>query len=94
MSTVGQVLATVLWLYWVVMIVRLVLDFVQVFAPRWHPRGVLLLGAEAVFTVTDPPLKALRRIIPPVRVGQVQFDLGFLIILIGLQILITVALGL
>lgn len=92
MSAVGQVLATVLWLYWVVMIVRLVLDFVQVFAPQWTPRGFLLIAAEAVFTITDPPLRALRRIIPPIRVGQVQFDLGFIIILIGLQILINIAL--
>lgn len=92
MSAVGQVLATVLWLYWVIMIVRLVLDFVQVFAPQWQPRGFLLIAAEAVFTVTDPPLRLLRRIIPPVRVGQVQFDLGFIIILIGLQILINIAL--
>jgi YggT family protein len=94
MSAVGQVLATVLWLYWLVMIGRLVFDFVQVFARSWHPRGPLLLVAEAIYTLTDPPLRLLRRIIPPVRIGSMQFDLAFLVLLIALQILINVALAL
>jgi YggT family protein len=92
MSAVGQVLATVLWLYWIVLIGRLVIDLVQVFARSWTPRGPLLLVAEAVYTLTDPPLNLLRRVIPPVRLGSVQFDLAFLILLIGLQILISLAL--
>jgi YggT family protein len=92
MSAVGQVLATVLWLYWLVLIGRLVFDFVQVFARNWHPRGPLLLVAEAIYTITDPPLRLLRRVIPPLRIGSVQFDLAFLILLIALQILINVAL--
>jgi len=92
MSAVGQVLATLLWLYWLVMIGRLVLDLVQAFARDWRPTGVLLLVAEAIYTLTDPPLRLLRRIIPPIRIGSVQFDLAFLILLIGLQILINVAL--
>ena len=91
MTAVGQVLATVLWLYWLVMIGRLVFDFVQVFARNWRPSGILLLMAEAIYTVTDPPLKLLRRVIPPIRIGSVQFDLAFLIVLIALQILINVA---
>jgi YggT family protein len=92
MSAVGQVLATLLWLYWLVMIGRLVLDLVQVFARDWRPSGVLLLIAETIYTVTDPPLRLLRRIIPPVRIGSVQFDLAFLILLIALQIMINLAL--
>jgi YggT family protein len=92
MSAVGQVLATVLWLFWLVMIGRLVLDLVQVFARDWRPSGILLIIAEAIYTITDPPLRLLRRIIPTVRIGSVQFDLAFLILLIGLQILINLAL--
>jgi YggT family protein len=92
MSPVGQILATALWLYWLVFIGRLVFDFVQIFAKSWRPRGIILLIAEAIYTVTDPPLRLLRRFIPPLRLGGVQFDLAFLIVLIGLQILINVAL--
>lgn len=92
MSAVGQVLATLLWLYWLILIGRLVFDFVQVFARNWRPTGVLLLLAEAIYTITDPPLRVIRRVIPPLRIGQVQFDLAFLILLIALQILINLVL--
>jgi YggT family protein len=94
MSAVGEILATILWLYWLVFIGRLIFDFVQVFARSWRPSGILLLIAEAIYTVTDPPLRLLRRVIPPLRIGGMQFDLAFLIMLIGLQILICVAMNL
>ena len=94
MSAVGEILATILWLYWLVFIGRLIFDFVQVFARSWRPSGILLLIAEAIYTVTDPPLRLLRRVIPPLRSGGMQFDLAFLIMLIGLQILISVAMNL
>lgn len=94
MHVVGQILASVLWLYWLVLIIRLILDLVQVFSRTWRPRGPLLLIAEGVYTVTDPPLRLLRRVLPPIRIGQVQFDLAFLLLLVGLQILINILLAL
>ena len=94
MSAVGEILATILWLYWLVFIGRLIFDFVQVFARSWRPSGILLLIAEAIYTVTDPPLRLLRRVIPPLRIGGMQFDLAFLIMLIGLQIHLSVAMNL
>jgi YggT family protein len=87
MSAVGQVLATALFLYWLTFIARLIFDFVQIFARNWRPSGPLLIIAEFIYTLTDPPLRVLRRVIPPLRLGGVQFDLAFLIMLIGLQIL-------
>ncbi len=89
MNAVWQVLATALWLYWLVFIARLILDLVQMFARQWRPSGPLLLVAETVYTLTDPPLRLLRRIIPPLRIGGVQFDIAFLIILIGLNFAIS-----
>ena len=94
MAVVGQVLATVLWLYWLILIGRLILDFVQIFARSWQPRGPILVVAEAIYSVTDPPLRFLRRFIPPLKLGGVQFDLAFLILIIAVQILINVALAL
>ena len=94
MGAVGEILATILWLYWLVFIGRLIFDFVQVFARSWRPSGILLFIAEGMYTVTDPPLRLLRRVIPPLRIGGMQFDLAFLIVLIGLQILISVAMNL
>lgn len=91
MSAVGQWIALVLFIYWIVLIIRLVFDFVQIFARNWEPRGILLVIAEFIYTITDPPLKLLRRVIPPIRLGPVRFDLAFLILFIGLQILIQIA---
>lgn len=89
MSMIGQVLATALWLYWLVLIARLVFDFVRIFARSWEPRGPLLLIAEFVYSITDPPLRALRKIIPPLRLGGVSLDLAFLVLILGVQLLIN-----
>ena len=62
MALVGQVLATFLWLYWLILIGRLILDFVQIFARSWRRAGTVII-AEAIYTVTDPPLRLLRKVI-------------------------------
>lgn len=94
MSAVWQILATVLWLYWLTFIARLILDLVQAFSRSWRPTGFILVITEFVFTITDPPLKFLRRFIKPIRVGNFSFDLAFLIVLVALNILIGVVQGL
>jgi YggT family protein len=91
MSVVFEVLAVLLLVFWLFLLARLVFDLVQAFARDWRPRGPLLILLEAIYSVTDPPLTLLRRIIPPLRLGQIQFDLAFLILLIGVNILISVA---
>lgn len=90
MSAVWQILATVLWLYWLTFIARLILDLVQAFSRNWRPTGIILVIAEFVFTITDPPLRLIRRVIPPIRMGNFSFDLAFLIVLVVLNILIGV----
>jgi YGGT family. len=89
LSSIGQVLATVLWLYWLILIGRLVFDFVRIFARSWEPRGPILLIAEFVYSLTDPPLRALRKVIPPLRLGSVSLDLAFLVLILGVQLLIN-----
>jgi YggT family protein len=89
-SEVGNIIATFLSIYLIILIGRLVFDFVQIFAKDWRPSGVILVLVEAIYTVTEPPLRLIRRVVPPVRIGQVSLDLGFLILLIGIQILIGV----
>jgi YggT family protein len=74
----------------VALIVRLVFDWVQMFAREWRPRGAALVAAHAVYSVTDPPLKVLRRVIPPLRLGGVSLDLGFLVLFIALSIAMSI----
>jgi YggT family protein len=88
-ATIRSLLALLLWLYFLVLIARLVFDYVQLFARGWRPRGVMLVLAEGVYTLTDPPLRALRRVIPPLRLGAVSLDLSFLVLIILIQVLIA-----
>jgi YggT family protein len=69
-----------------VLITRLVLEYVAIFARDWRPRGPVLLLSELVFTLTDPPLKAIRKFVPSLRIGSVSLDLSFLILLFAISI--------
>jgi len=71
------------------LLMRLILEYVQAFARSWQPRGVLLYGAELVFTVTDPIMKPARRIIPPLRLGAVSLDLSYIVIYFVSNLLIN-----
>ena len=66
----------------------------QVFARSWEPRGPLLVVLEAVYTITDPPIVALRRVIPPLRIGSVALDLSFLLVMLAVYLLMQVVLTL
>jgi YggT family protein len=79
-----------LWLYFILLIGRLILDYIQMFARSWRPQGPVLVLAEIVYTATDPPLRALRKIIPPLRIGSVSLDLSFLVLLILIQVMISI----
>ena len=94
MTVVGVVIEYVLWFFIAFMWVRFVTEWVQVFARSWSPRGVLLVALEGVYSVTDPPIKALRRVIPPLRIGNFALDLSMLLVFVGAYILLRVNRGL
>jgi YggT family protein len=79
-SIVASTLRFVVFLFFVVLVARLVLDWVQAFARDWRPRGALLVVAEVVYSITDPPLRALRKVIPPLQLGAVRLDLAFFVL--------------
>jgi len=85
-SVVSQILYVALWLFFIAMLARLVADWIQVFAREWQPRGAVLVVLEAVYTVTDPPLRFIRRFVPPLRLGSIALDLAFIILIIAVQI--------
>ena len=72
-----------------ILLVRQVLDLVQNFARDWRPTGAALVVAEIAYSVTDPPLRALRRVIPPLSLGPVRLDLAFLVLMLGCSFLIS-----
>ncbi|KNX36896.1 YggT family protein [Luteipulveratus halotolerans] len=89
MTAVRAVLALLLYLFLIVLFARLILDWIQVLARDWRPRGPILVLAEAVYSITDPPLRALRRVIPPLRLGQVRLDLAFLVLILAVSLLLS-----
>lgn len=90
MSPVASIIVDVLWLYLLVLIGRLVFDIVQILARDWQPKGFMLIIAKIIYTLTDPPLRALRKVIPPLRLGAISFDLAFIVLFIGLQVIIAI----
>lgn len=80
MGLVGIVLYYALLAFAIVLTVRALLSFVPLFVRGWEPRGAMLVVAETVYTLTDPPLRLFSKIIPPLRVGGVAVDLGFLVL--------------
>lgn len=90
MRLLANLLYLVVLVFFLLLLVRLVLDWVQFFAREWKPTGVALVVAEVTYSVTDPPLRALRRVLPPVGIGQVRFDLAFLVLALGCSLLLNV----
>jgi YggT family protein len=88
LDIIGQVLYVALWIFLIVLIFRLVMEYVFMFARSWHPPRPLLVVLESAYSVTDPPLKALRRVIPPLRLGGIAIDLSFLVLFVIVNILI------
>lgn len=88
LSLLGTAITLVANLYLLVLVVRMVIDWVQFLVPAFAPRGLLLVLANAVYALTDPPIRALRRIVPPLRLGSgIALDLGFMIVFIAVVLI-------
>ena len=87
MHTVGAILLLVLNVFLGLMLIRLVVDWVQVFARSWSPKGPVLFVLEIVYTITDPPIVFVRRFVPPLRLGAVMLDTSCLIVLVVVYLL-------
>ena len=89
MHPIGAVIALVLEIYIGLLIVRLVVEWIQFFARSWQPTGVVLVILEAVYSATDPPIQAFRRVFKPIRIGGVALDLSFLAVLLVCYLLLN-----
>ncbi|HVV76614.1 MAG TPA: YggT family protein [Mycobacteriales bacterium] len=80
----------VLYVFVGLLLVRLVMDWVMVLSRDYRPTGAVAAALEIAYTATDPPLKALRRVIPPLRLGRASLDIAFLVVFILATTLITI----
>ena len=94
MLNVGSLLASVLNIFLFALLGRLILDYVQMFSRTWRPKGIILYFVEAIYTVTDPPMKFVGRFVPPLRLGAISLDMSFIVLFFGTQLLIRLLSGL
>lgn len=90
---VADVLYFALTLFLVLLVFRLIMEYVFMFARNFRPSGIVAIALELCYTVTDPPLRALRRVLPPLRIGGVSLDLAFLLLFVIVSILRSVVGG-
>ena len=87
MYLVGSIIEFILFVFLALLFIRLVVDWVQVFARSWTPKGPVLVVLEVVYSITDPPIMFVRRFVPPLRIGSVALDTSFLIVLVVVYLL-------
>lgn len=87
---VFQILGFALFIFWLLLIARVVVEFIRSFSRDWRPTGVTVVILEIIMSITDPPVKVLRRLIPQLTIGAVRFDLSIMVLLlvafIGMQL--------
>jgi len=89
-SVIASIIHLMLLVYLLVLFARLILDYIPMFNREWRPKGAGLVAAEAVYTITDPPVRFFRRIIPPLRIGSISLDFGFSITILIVLILMNI----
>jgi YggT family protein len=90
MLIIGTIIGWVLWIFLLVLFARMILSWIPVLVRDWQPRGPMLVVAEVIYSVTDPPLRTLRKVLKPVRIGNMMLDLAFIGLAIGVSILMQV----
>ncbi|MGH3431995.1 MAG: YggT family protein [Thermocrispum sp.] len=91
MELVGIIVYWPLFVLWLLILARLIVELVRGFAREWHPAGGVAVTLETIYTVTDPPVRLFRRIIPTVRIGNVGLDLSIMVLLLVVFILMNIA---
>jgi len=81
-----SVLLQIIGLFKLTLFVRIIIDYVRMFARNWRPNSFLLAIFEVIYTVTDPPMRFVQRFVPPLRLGGVALDLSFIVLLIAANI--------
>ena len=82
MKLLFEIIGFALFVFWLLLIARIVVEFIRSFSRDWRPRGATVVILEAVMTVTDPPVKLLRRIIPQLTIGAVRLDFSIMVLLL------------
>ena len=93
MLSIGlQIVYLLVLLFLNILLARFAMSWVMSIGRRWRPGRGAAAALEIVWSVTDPPLKTLRRVIPPLRLGTVNVDLAFIVLLVIVFLLMYIVL--
>ena len=94
MALFGAILYALVGLYSLLVIVRIIVEMVEAFSKQFDPPHWFIMVAEPIFRMTDPPVNALRKLIPPLRLGGsgVGLDVS-VIVLFFILMLIQMLIG-
>ena len=87
-GTIAGILYAALLIYLLIMWARFIIDIVQVINRQWRPKGFLLVVSEVAYLLTDPPIRFVRRLIPPIRAGGMALDFAWSIVMLVVIVLI------
>lgn len=87
MTLIGTLLYVIIRIFVLLLIARLVIEMIQSFSRNFQPPRWFIYIAEPIFMITDPPVKALRRLIPPMRMGGVALDISVIVLFFIMMIL-------
>lgn len=88
-AAIAGILYYVLFFYQLVIWGRFVADLVLSLNPRLRPARGWVVILEIVFTLTDPPVRFFRRLVPALRLGSVSLDFGLLLTLLSCSLLMN-----
>ncbi|GAA1819918.1 YggT family protein [Nesterenkonia flava] len=80
MDLITAPLYLLLTLYQFALIIRIVFDITTQYSRHWRPKGLALMLAVGVYSVTDPPIRWIQSKIPPLQLGGIALDMGFIIL--------------
>jgi YggT family protein len=91
---IQNVILQLLSLFKIALFLRIIIDYIRMFARSWRPNTLVLGVFEVIYTITEPPMRFVRRFIPPLRLGGVALDLSFIVLLIAINLLQSVVVNL
>jgi YggT family protein len=83
MSFLALIAYWALQVFFFALIGRLILELLVSFRSGFRPKGIFLPVAEIVMTITDPPLRFIRRFIKPVQMGSLSLDFGWTLLVLA-----------
>jgi YggT family protein len=86
-NAVISILCVVLNIYTIVLFIRVVVSWAYLFGFRPPYTGPVRTVLDLLEDVTEPVLKPLRAVIPPVRAGGMGLDLSMIVALVILFVL-------